>query len=241
MSERHTISPNMGPATEPARPSAGTLLHLAREDAGLTLDAVAQQLKLAPRRVRRSRMTTSQDCRDAPSSAVCSQLCATSESRCRAVLASLPGGSTPLPDSPLLHRPRPRWENCRLWAQQIHWTRWAIPLTLVAVIAAVAVLSSRADVTRDASTATRWVPAAPNRSPRHNQPRASRRRQIRSRTGAQSARRKGPANASAQSPTGAAPAAPAPDAAGEVSLTLTYRDSSWTDVRNAAGACWWRS
>src|SRR4029453_10576049 len=52
MSERHTISPNIGPATEPARPSAGTLLHLAREEAGLTLDAVAQQLKLAPRQVK---------------------------------------------------------------------------------------------------------------------------------------------------------------------------------------------
>jgi cytoskeleton protein RodZ len=57
-----------------------------------------------------------------------------------AVLASLPGGTTPLPDSPLLHPTAPTMgELPTLERSKSSWTRWAIPLTLVAVIAAVAV------------------------------------------------------------------------------------------------------
>src|SRR6185436_16735320 len=141
MIERHTISPNVGPATEPARPSAGTLLHLAREDAGLTLDAVAQQLKLAPRQVR---AIEEDDFAGLPGRTFVRGFVRNYARLLHldadAVLASLPGASTPSLDSPALHQTAPTIGELPASERgKSSWTRWAIPLTLVAIIAAAAV------------------------------------------------------------------------------------------------------
>jgi cytoskeleton protein RodZ len=240
MSERHTISPNIGPATEPARPSAGTLLHLAREDAGLTLDAVAQQLKLAPRQVK---AIEDDDFAGLPGRTFVRGFVRNYARLLNldadAVVASLPGGSTPLLDSPLLHSTAPTMgELPTLERSKSSWTRWAIPLTLVAVIAAVAVYEfSRG---RDAGRTTNIDAMGPGGTEQVTaaQPTpgvAPPAKESASQSLPNPLAGKDTTTPSAQSAAGAAPAAPAPDTAGEVTLTLTYRDSSWTDVREKSG------
>jgi cytoskeleton protein RodZ len=240
MSERHTISPSIGPATEPARPSAGTLLHLAREDAGLTLDAVAQQLKLAPRQVK---AIEDDDFAGLPGRTFVRgfvrNYARLLNLDAEAVLASLPGGTTPLPDSPLLHSTAPTMgELPTLERSKSSWTRWAIPLMLVAVIAAVAVyeFSRGRDAGRTTSNDAMGPGGAEQITAAQPTPGvASPANQVAGQSLPNPLAGKDTASASAQSAAGAAPAAPAPDAAGEVTLTLTYRDSSWTDVRERSG------
>src|SRR5437867_2186654 len=135
MSDRHTISEN-APAPSTAPLSAGAQLHLAREDAGLTLGAVAQQLKLAPRQVEAiendyyallpGRTFVRGFVRNY---ARLLQLDAD------AIVAALPGGASTPFDSPSLHSTGhtmgelPVTERARAG-----WARWVIPLTLLAMV-----------------------------------------------------------------------------------------------------------
>ena len=123
-----TISPNVGPATEPARPSAGALLRIAREAAGLSLDQVAQQLKLAPRQVK---ALEDESFGELPgrtfSRGFVRNYARLLHLDADAVLASLPGASAPSLDSPALHQTRAHHRRAANRGERGRsgWTRWA--------------------------------------------------------------------------------------------------------------------
>lgn len=246
MTDRHTISPNLGPATEPARPSAGAQLQLAREYAGLTLAEVAQQLKLAPRQVK---AIEDDDFAGLPGRTFVRGFVRNYARLLHldadAVLASLPGGSTPSLDSPALHQTAPTiGELPAAERGKPSWTRWAIPLTLVAIIAAAAVYEfsrgrdmgrrtpdAGSDGISPGSAEHAVAPGQP--TPGVATPTAT---QAASQSLANPFAAKEPAAATAQGASGAAaPASTAADAISDATLTLTFRDSSWTGVKDRNG------
>lgn len=249
MTERNTISPSLGPATGPAEPSAGAQLQLAREDAGLTLDAVAQQLKLAPRQVK---AIEDDDFAGLPGRTFVRGFVRNYARLLHldadAVLAALPGGSTPSLDSPALHATAPTIGELPTTERgKPGWTRWVIPLTLVAVIAAAAVYEfSRGSDNQRRAPATPsdgTVPAGVDRggspapaisggpfSPAPNRPTAQ---SLPNPLAAKEpAAAQAPAGTAATSTAaGSTPAQVLPEA----SLLLMFRDSSWTEVKDRSG------
>ena len=161
------------PASAPAgSAAAGALLRAARESAGLSLDAVAQQLKLAPRQVK---ALEDDDFALLPGRTFVRGFVRNYARLVRldadAVLAALPGGNA---DSglaaPTLH---PTAQSIGELPLSQHsrpgWTRWAIPLTLIAIIAAGAAyeLLRPAATTRPPARS----PPCPTPSPPPNRPR----------------------------------------------------------------------
>lgn len=125
----------------PLPASAGTLLRSAREAGGLTVDAVAQQLKLAPRQVR---AIEDDDFTHLPGRTFVRGFIRNYARLVRldadSVLRALPAGTaTPYLESPALHATAPTIGELPTTEPPRHgWTRWAIPLTLIAIIAATA-------------------------------------------------------------------------------------------------------
>ena len=120
---------------------AGALLRAAREAAGLSVDAVAQQLKLAPRQVK---ALEEGDYTHLPGRTFVrgfvrnyARLVHLDPEK---VLGALPAGaSAPTLEAPMLQQTAPTMgELPTSEHSKSGWTRWAIPLTLAAIVAAAA-------------------------------------------------------------------------------------------------------
>lgn len=128
-----------GLAPPPARPGAGALLRAAREAAGLSIDAVAQQLKLAPRQVR---AIEEADYAQLPGRTFVRGFVRNYARLVRldidTVLAALPDAAAPQ-ETPSLQPPAA--DMGELPAPEgtgLGWTRWAIPAAMIAIVAALA-------------------------------------------------------------------------------------------------------
>ena len=224
----------------PVPASAGALLHAAREAAGMTIDAVAQQLKLAPRQVR---AIEEGDFTHLPGRTFVRGFIRNYARLLRldaeTVLGALPAGTaSPNLDSPPLHATAPTiGELPTAEAPRHGWTRWAIPLTLIAIIAAAAaweLLHPAPDAPR--SGARKEAPPAVERgkagtpevigTPLPNPMAAS------SPPPADPAMV--PAGVPAAMPEKMPAAEPAP-AVADAPLVLTFRDFSWTEVKDRSG------
>lgn len=150
---------NADPA-EPAPPAgAGALLRRGRESTGLSIDTVAQQLKLAPRQVRAIE--------DADFAHLPGRTFVRGFVRNYArllhldpetVLAALPAAAAaPTLEAPALQpTSRSIGELPTAETSRSGWTRWAIPLTLIAIVAAAALY----EFMRPAGDARREAPKA---------------------------------------------------------------------------------
>jgi cytoskeleton protein RodZ len=231
---------------------AGTMLRTAREAAGFSLDAVAQQLKLHPRQVR---AMEDGDFAQLPGRTFVRGFVRNYARLLKldadTVLAALPGGND---DSglaaPTLHATAPSiGELPESQYSRPTWTRWAIPLTLVAIIAAGAayeMLRPQA-LSRSTPTAAREPAVEPTTAPASPAP-----------PGAASTPLPNPVAATPETPasnlpnpvappstgSGPAPAASPPPATGAAAavkeegareLVLSFRDHSWTEVRERNG------
>jgi cytoskeleton protein RodZ len=130
------------PGAVPEVATAGALLREAREAAGITVDTVAQQLKLAPRQVR---ALEEGDFAHLPGRTFIRGFMRNYARLLRldptVVLAALPdAGTGQPPDNPsLAPTPRPMGELPPDSPTRRSWTRWAIPLAMVAAVAVTAV------------------------------------------------------------------------------------------------------
>jgi cytoskeleton protein RodZ len=246
-------TPSAGAADSPTPAStlpAGTLLRQAREAAGMSIDAAAQQLKLHPRQVKAiedgefallpGRTFVRGFVRNY------ARLLRLDADR---VLDALPGAAAaPALESPTLHETAqtmgelPTSERARPG-----WTRWAIPLTLVAVVAAAAIY----EFVRGQDTRRAAPPPAVERPVDRPAERPVERPGVTEPAGTplpnpmSGAPAMPPAADAVASPSGApvppvtevrpaaAPAAAA--AVGEAPLVLTFRGASWAEVRDRTG------
>jgi cytoskeleton protein RodZ len=132
---------NPDPDAPVPSPSAGDMLRTAREAAGMSVDTVAQQLKLAPRQVR---AIEDGEFTQLPGRTFVRGFIRNYARLVRvdseAVLGALPAGAAaPSLDSPALQPTAPTiGELPTTEDARPGWTRWAIPLTLVAIITATA-------------------------------------------------------------------------------------------------------
>ena len=280
--------------------TAGAMLAAARARAGLSIDAVAQQLKLGVRQVQ----AIEEDNFAALPGRTFVRGFVRNYARLLkldgdAVLAALPGSSAPALEAPSLHETAPSiGELPTSGGNRPGWTRWAIPLTLLAIIAGAAAYEflrptgdARHAGTKDtAAVATHAEPAKPaaesgvvalpnpippgggstgdagNGAPPHPPsasaaapaavPDAAAHVGVPGAPGA--AAPSSPVASPAPPPIRAVPspattkAIPAPTTAattalttpttpttaatvGDVTLALTYKDSSWTEIRDRTG------
>ncbi len=202
----------------------------------MTLDTVAQQLKLAPRQVT---ALEEGDFASLPGRTFVrgflrnyARLVHVDPER---VLAALSAGDAHEPDSPALHPTAPTMgELPTSDHSRPGWTRWAIPLTLVAVVATAAIY----EFARGPGELRR--PAAP--TPAASEPEPPPAAKTPAPGGAEPSP-PAPSSMSLSNPFAAAPApAPAEPAAGtaapggpEATLVLAFRDSSWAEVKDASG------
>jgi type IV pilus biogenesis/stability protein PilW len=120
---------------------AGALLRAAREAAGLSVETVAQQLKLAPRQVR---ALEGDDFERLPGRTFVRGFVRNYGPPCSARRQSRPrsaahAADTPTLDAPALHATAPTMaELPTADAPKARWTRWAIPASLAAVVAVAA-------------------------------------------------------------------------------------------------------
>lgn len=228
----------------PPPSTAGALLTAAREAAGLSIDAVAQQLKLAPRQVR---ALEEDDYTHLPGRTFVRgfvrNYARLLHLDAETVLAALPAGAlVPALEAPELQQTTQTMGELPFTDHSRRaWTRWAIPLTLAGIVAAAAVYEwlrpgreAPAAAGKDAPAAVEQ-PAKPEKAgtplPNPLAPPSL------------------PAPSASTTPASTAPAAttPAPavpasalppvtGAAGaEQTVVLTFRDSSWTEVRDQTG------
>jgi cytoskeleton protein RodZ len=239
-------APRGGPA-----PSAGAMLRSAREAMGLSLDAVAQQLKLAPRQVT---ALEDGDFARLPGRTFVrgflrnyARLVRVDPDR---VLSALAEGDASSLDAPALQPTAPTMGELPATDRpRAGWTRWAIPLTLVAVIAAAAVYEfsrGRGEAPRMPAI-TSGIPApadGPAPAPAPAAGEAALPNPIAAPVPTEATDAKEPVAAAGGTPAAAAvePAAPAAEApatppplVGEATLVLTYRDSAWTEVKDSRG------
>ena len=127
----------------PAGAAAGALLGAAREASGMSIDAVAQQLKLAPRQVR---ALEAGEFGHLPGRTFVRGFIRNYARLVRLdpeqVLSARPaGGSMPSLEAPTLQPTGPAMGELPSTDQptKAGWTRWAIPLTLAVVVVAAAV------------------------------------------------------------------------------------------------------
>lgn len=216
-------------ADAPVPRSAGTLLAAAREAAGLTIDAVAQQLKLAPRQVR---AIEEDDYTHLPGRTFVRGFVRNYARLLHldpeTVVGALPAAAAaPALDVPELQETAPTIGELPVTDHsRPAWTRWVIPVTLAAIVAAAAVYEWLRPG-RDAAPAPGGdappaieQPSAPANPEKSAVPLPN------------------PLAAPAAAPTAdAATQAPAAAAgtAGEQTLVLTFRDNSWTEIRDQAG------
>ena len=231
--------PNPNPAPG-APPTAGAMLRAAREAMGMSLDTVAQQLKLAPRQVV---ALEENDFARLPGRTFVRGFLRNYARLVRVdpdqVLTALAGSDAQSLDSPALQPTAPTiGELPTADHARPGWTRWAIPLTLVAVIAAAAIYEfSRGGGDSQRTPAVSPGVSEPERgaAPR---PASGTETPLPNPVGTPA-----PATGASEAagvPPGTAPPAPAPTpAAGpatpEPTLVLTFRDASWTDVKDGRG------
>ena len=276
------------PGSEGAPMTAGAMLAGARARAGLSIDAVAQQLKLGIRQV--------EALEDDNFAALPGRTFVRGFVRnyarllkldADAVLAALPGtGAAPALEAPSLHETAHSiGELPTAGGHRPGWTRWAIPLTLVAIIAGAAAYEflrpigdARRTGTKEAPAVATTTPAKPatesgavalpNPVPHGDTgngapiaaPAAAGTTATAPTTAAPMPAAPMPATPMPASPTGgssaAAPAGSTPTAAttppphgatapatgsgpvaaaGEVTLALSYKDASWTEIRDRTG------
>jgi cytoskeleton protein RodZ len=230
----------------PLAATAGALLGAAREASGLSIDAVAQQLKLAPRQVR---ALEEDDYTHLPGRTFVRGFV---RSYARVVhldpdvvVGALPAGAAaPALEAPTLQQTAPTMgELPTTDHSKPAWTRWAIPLTLAAIVAVAAVYewlrpagvahpsAGKETVAAESPVATA-VPAGPTGTPLSNPLAAGR-------AATESVPPAEPPQASVAAPTPAATAA-TPAAATAVSgpeqpITIAFRDFSWTEIRDRDG------
>ena len=239
----HDIAASTEPGTQPRLATAGALLAAAREAAGLSVDAVAQQLKLAPRQVR---ALEEGDYTHLPGRTFVrgfvrnyARLVRVDSERVLAALTAGANASTLA--APTLQQTAPTiGELPTSDHTKPGWTRWAIPIMLAAIVAAAAVYEwlRPAGVGRAAgSNAPPSAAALPAPSPptpdRSSVPLAN----PLDTPASDTVPSESPAAVSA---TAAAPAAPASTTAAatpsdEQRLTISFRDFSWTEVRDRDG------
>ena len=244
MTEPQTNAKADGGGLPPAA-TAGALLSAAREASGLSVDAVAQQLKLAPRQVR---ALEEGDYTHLPGRTFVRGFVRNYARLVRLdpdkVLGALPAGAAaPTLEAPTLQQTAPTMgELPTTDHSKPGWARWAIPLTLAAVVAAAAVYEwmrpagvARPTPAKDTVAAAESpapMPASPDKSgtPLPNPLAASK-------PDAEPSPPSGPAQAGTSTPTPTAtvpaPATTAP--ASEQPLTITFRDYSWTEIRDRDG------
>jgi cytoskeleton protein RodZ len=244
---------------QPPPGMAGALLRAAREAAGMSVDAVAQQLKLAPRQVK---ALEEGDFSHLPGRTFVRGFVRNYARLVRLdpekVLGALPAGaSAPTLEAPMLQQTAPTMgELPTNEHSKPGWTRWAIPLTLAAIVAAAATYEwlrppgeSRAPGKDPAANIERSAPApakheapgtllqnplavgspANDPSPAAPPPASS---------APASSAPATPATATLPAPTSAATPATAPDAGATIALQplmFAFRDYSWTEVRDRNG------
>ena len=252
--------------TPDGRAPAGLLLRQAREQAGLSIDAVAQQLKLAPRQVK---ALEDGDFGLLPGRTFVRGFLRNYARLLQldidAVLAALPGASRDSGlESPTLHPTAPSIGELPVTQHtRPAWTKWAIPLGLVAIIAAGAsyeMLRPATTTQRPAAPSASTPPAEPAREPAGGEakpaapppPAAAAPASTPVAAGTPlpnpvanidatgtptlppDGAVAGPSAPSVPLPAVAA-AAPAGPQPGERQLVLAYRDHSWTEVRDRNG------
>ena len=253
----NTIDSETTPASAgPRQTTAGSKLKAAREAAGLSLDAVAQQLKLAPRQVK---ALEDDDWQRLPGRTFARGFARNYARFVRldpeAVLALLPGPDT----TPALERPalaasrRPMGEIPIERVSKPSTLRWLIPLLLVGVVAAIAYYEfSRSKLRLLPDMMSSAVSHRSAVSPTTPPPAA---RTTPATSGTATTVLPNPmAGATIAAPAASAPkdsavAQPAPAAAGapgagagsvgapapEASLVLKFRGTSWVEVKDANG------
>ena len=233
------------PEADASAPSAGTILMQAREAAGLTIDDVALQLKLAPRQV----VAIERD--DFPALPGRTFIRGFVRNYARllkldtdAVLAALSGEhATPVERTPLSATSRAMGEMPTERPSRPNIARWAIPLVLVAIVAVAAFYEfARPQSPRVHAPATPIAPAT-TAAPLANPMRAATETATTAPATTESA---APSTNVAPSPEPAAPAAapatptapaarePAAGASGN-QLALRFRGTSWVEVRDRSG------
>ena len=218
---------------ESPRPvTAGALLIAAREAAGLTIEAVAQQLKLAPRQVR---ALEQDDYTHLPGRTFVRGFVRNYARVLHldpaTVLDALPAGAAePALEAPELQQTAPTMGELPITDHsRPTWTRWAIPLTLAAIVAAAAVYEWLRPTGEPPAGVRKDSPAAVERPAPPAKPETSG-------TSLPNPLAAPPATSAPSSPTAnPAPATGASAPAAEQSLVITFRDNSWTEVRDRDG------
>jgi cytoskeleton protein RodZ len=154
------VNVDAGDTPPVARIGAGDMLRSAREAAGLSIDAVAQQLKLAPRQVK---AIEEEDFSHLPGRTFVRGFVRNYARLVRldmeTVLAALPDAAATL-EAPSLQAPAA--DMGELPAPEgtgLGWTRWAIPAAMIAIVAALALYE--------------FLRPAPAPEPRHETPAAA--------------------------------------------------------------------
>ena len=235
----------------PIASSAGAQLRAAREALGLSQEAVAQQLKLAPRQVR---AIEDDDYARLPGRTFVrgfvrnyARLVHLDPS---AVMSGLPrvDGTSPLDRPSLTAVSRPMVELPVASVRRNSSTRWLIPLVLLAIVGAAGVYEFTRAPAASRRVAVETATPSPNApdpvgqsttalpNPLENAktetpaPAASLDKSAASGTAALS---NAASNADATAPATAAPSSPA---VVDVTLLLTFKEKSWVEVRDANGA-----
>ena len=233
------------PQWSPLHDGPGSRLKSAREAAGLSLDQVAQQLKLAPRQVR---ALEDEDFAQLPGRTFVRGFV-----RNYARLMNLDGDDllSMLPDAahaPALEAPALQPTGAMIAelptasAPKTNFTRWLIPLVLVACIVGAAAyewyrggLSPQGDASRSAPPEPLHASGAPTNSKELPNPLAADRPA--SETASAPAVRDGGAEVAGSPVAAVPPGSPAPAAAAvpPAPLLLGYRGPSWTEIRDRDG------
>ena len=233
---------------------AGALLRVARESAGMTIDAVAQQLKLAPRQVK---ALEDGDYTHLPGRTFVrgfvrnyARLLHLDPDR---VLGALPGGAAaPALEAPTLQPTAPTiGELPTTDHSKPGWARWAIPAVLAAIVAAAAIYEWVRPVGEPRPGAAKEPSVSQPPLPQPSAPKDPSATALPNpfATGVASgsavpaavdASSAGSAPSNAATPTTvekpvSASAATQSAGVGDQSLVVTFRDYSWTDIRDRDG------
>ncbi len=230
----------------PVASTAGAQLRAAREAAGWSQEAVAQQLKLAPRQVR---AIEEDDYARLPGRTFVRGFVRNYARLLRldpgAVIAALPRGegTSPLDRPSLTAVSRPMVELPVASVRRNSWTRWLIPFALLAIVAAAGVYefmrttgNSRRPPAENTTAAPPTAPAAPSTAlpnPLASAKTESAAPTEKSDSAAAPSTTATPA-AEAVAPTATAPAPSA--AASNAPLLLTFKEKSWVEVKDGSGA-----
>ena len=230
----------------PTAATAGARLGAAREASGLSIDAVAQQLKLAPRQVR---ALEEDDYTHLPGRTFVRGFVRNYARLVHLdpdeVVGSLPAGAAaPALEAPTLQQTAPTMgELPTTDHSKPGWTRWAIPLTLAVVVAIAAGYEwlrpagsarqapGKETVAVENPSAAAVLPGATG-TPLSNP-------LLTGKPAAEPVPPPEPAPPGVSTPTpvatGATPATAAAGPASEQSITIAFRDFSWTEVRDRDG------